>query len=159
VLHKHLSVEVLQLLQRASSGGPSSHDVVESYKLVVEARDSEEQLVGLTRLLAVDALTDVGALPLGPRCVPDNFVATFLKMFEQIDDKLYLAAENTYLEVAIGAGSWHLGLCNGGEVHMRKNMAKLQRGHVTHILNNEKAMKLLHTVKRIIQWAQILMSS
>jgi hypothetical protein len=155
VLHRHLSVEVLQILRAAKRGGPSSYDVVDSYKKVMELLNAERQLENMSRLLAVDALTIAGLLPAdSQRCVPESFVGNLDKMFTQIDSREYLPAENTYLEMAIGTGQWHLGLCNGGDVHMRKNMAKLQRGNVTHILNNDGAMKILHTIKRIITLAQ-----
>ena len=154
VLKKHLSIEVLKFIRKASCGGPSGISVVESYKKVVEVLNAAKQIENLSKLIAVDALSVDGTIPAGPRCVPDDFLENLQAMFRQLDSREYLQAENTYLQLAVGSSQWHLGLCNGGEVHMRKHMAKLQRGNVTHILNNEAAMKMLHTVKRIISFAR-----
>lgn len=59
---------------------------------------------------------------------------------------LVTAARQTYNDLTLGNANWKLGLFSGGEVHMRRSMEKVERHHVSHLLNNEKALSLLHVV-------------
>lgn len=59
---------------------------------------------------------------------------------------LVTAARQAYNDVTLGNANWKLGLFSGGEVHMRRSMEKVERHRVHHLLNNEKALALLHVV-------------
>lgn len=56
------------------------------------------------------------------------------------------AARQAYNNLTLGNANWKLGLFSGGEVHMRRSMEKVERNRVYHLLNNEKALTLLHVV-------------
>eukprot|EP00796_Vickermania_ingenoplastis_P010196 gene10196-7144_t len=62
------------------------------------------------------------------------------------------AARQRYADLVLGNANWKLGLFSGGEVHMRRSMERVERHRIFHLLNNERAMALLHVLSRWISF-------
>lgn len=57
------------------------------------------------------------------------------------------AARQAYTDLTFGNANWKLGLFSGGEVHMRRSMERVERNRIYHILQNERAVRLLHALR------------
>lgn len=69
-----------------------------------------------------------------------------------------VAARQDYTDITQGNANWKLGLFSGGEVHMRRSMERVERNRIYHLLNNERAMGLLHVVRLWIAFYEVHMS-
>lgn len=64
------------------------------------------------------------------------------------------SARQAYADLTLGSANWKLGLFSGGEVHMRRSVEKLERNRIAHVLNNETAMRLLHSARELVVFAE-----
>lgn len=79
-------------------------------------------------------------------------------LIEQLHEKNFMEARQAYAELTLGNANWRLGLFSGGEVHMRRSMEKVERNAISHLLNNERAVKLLLCVREWVRFAEKEMS-
>lgn len=63
-------------------------------------------------------------------------------------------ARQAYADLTLGNSNWKLGLFSAGEVHMRRAMERVERNRIAHLLNNEKGMKMLHSVMELVKFAE-----
>lgn len=70
-----------------------------------------------------------------------------------------VAARQDYTDITQGNANWKLGLFSGGEVHMRRSMERVERNRIYHLLNNERAMGLLHIVRLWIAFYEVHLSN
>lgn len=68
--------------------------------------------------------------------------------------KNFHAARQVYVDMTLGNANWKLGLFSAGEVHMRRSIARVERNRIAHILNNERALRLLHAVRDLVNHAE-----
>lgn len=82
--------------------------------------------------------------------VPDQLLHGLYYMIVHAVKRNQPAAEQAYFDTVVGTDKWRLGLFSAGDMHMRTTLEKTQRDRVRHLLNNEQAMEILHSVKRLL---------
>lgn len=60
-----------------------------------------------------------------------------------------MAAENAYMQLAIGKQHWPVGLTNVG-IHMRPAAERLRQDRVHHVMNDERTRRWVHAVKQLL---------
>lgn len=84
--------------------------------------------------------------------VPSDLVSGIEQMAKHLQSGNPMAARQAYTDFTQGSDNWKLGLFSGGEVHMRRSMERVERHRIAHLLNNERAMNLLYSVRKWISF-------
>ncbi|CAD2218400.1 Prp18 domain containing protein, putative [Angomonas deanei] len=71
----------------------------------------------------------------------------------------YAEARQAYVDLTHGNADWKMGLYTGGEVHMRRSLERVDRNRVSHLLNNEHAVSLLHGLMEMIRFGETEMEA
>ena len=58
-------------------------------------------------------------------------------------------AENAYGLYTMGTDKWRSGI-SGGSVHMRRKLEKINKVHITHVMNNPVVKAAMLTVKTLV---------
>ncbi|CCW72144.1 unnamed protein product [Phytomonas sp. Hart1] len=70
------------------------------------------------------------------------------------NERNFTAARQLYTDLTLGTANWKVGLFSAGEVHMRRSIERVERNHIVHLLNNERAMKMLHSMRELMNVAE-----
>ncbi|CCW65576.1 unnamed protein product [Phytomonas sp. EM1] len=66
----------------------------------------------------------------------------------------FTAARQVYTDMTLGTANWKVGLFSAGEVHMRRSIERVERNRIIHLLNNERAMQMLHSMRELMNVAE-----
>ncbi|KAF8280792.1 hypothetical protein TcBrA4_0092430 [Trypanosoma cruzi] len=88
------------------------------------------------------------------RIVPPKIVDSIFFMVQHLRRRDFTAVRQAYVELTMGTANWKLGLFSGGEVHMRRSMERIERRRIEHLLHNERAVRLLHVLRELIEFVQ-----
>ncbi|KAG8344067.1 hypothetical protein TRVL_05105 [Trypanosoma vivax] len=92
---------------------------------------------------------------MGTAAIPTDMVKMFFNMVECLRRRDFLACRQLYVDLTMGTANWKLGLFSGGEVHMRRSMERIERRRIAHLLHNENALRLLHALRELMDFAQL----
>ncbi|RNF13333.1 hypothetical protein TcG_08461 [Trypanosoma cruzi] len=88
------------------------------------------------------------------RIVPPKIADSIFCMVQHLRRRDFTAVRQAYVELTMGTANWKLGLFSGGEVHMRRSMERIERRRIEHLLHNERAVRLLHVLRELIEFVQ-----
>lgn len=87
------------------------------------------------------------------RKLPKNILTSLKKIFESVEQKEYVQANDFYLQLAIGNAPWPMGATMVG-IHARSAREKIGEGKIAHVMNDEQTRKYIQAVKRLVTLAQ-----
>ncbi|RNE95571.1 hypothetical protein TraAM80_10176 [Trypanosoma rangeli] len=88
------------------------------------------------------------------RIVPLKLVDSIFQMVQHLRRRDFAACRQIYVDLTMGTANWKLGLFSGGEVHMRRSMERIERRRIEHLLHNERAVRILHVLRELVDFVQ-----
>jgi hypothetical protein len=85
--------------------------------------------------------------------LPADIFSSCLKIVNFIQQKEYLQANDSYLDLAIGNAPWPLGVTATG-IHERAGRERIETKRIKSLLNDDDQRKYLQAVKRLITMSQ-----
>ena len=85
--------------------------------------------------------------------IPPDIKTQVLQMVKCCEGGDFRAANDHYLQAAIGNAAWPIGVTSVG-IHQRSGRERLNEGKVAHVMNNEMQRKYFTSVKRLMTYAQ-----
>jgi len=87
------------------------------------------------------------------KSIQDDILDSLTIIVQHILDRNYIAANDAYLQMAIGNAPWPIGVTMVG-IHARTGREKIFSKHVAHVLNDETQRKYIQGLKRLMTKCQ-----
>ncbi|KAL1464146.1 hypothetical protein WDU94_003819 [Cyamophila willieti] len=87
------------------------------------------------------------------KTLPEDISDSLTEITKHILDRNYIAASDSYLEMAIGNAPWPIGVTMVG-IHARTGREKIFSKNVAHVLNDETQRKYIQGLKRLMTKCQ-----
>nr|CAG4640759.1 EOG090X03WO [Eulimnadia texana] len=87
------------------------------------------------------------------RSIQDDIMDSLTCIVKHMLDRNYVAANDAYLQMAIGNAPWPIGVTMVG-IHARTGREKIFSKHVAHVLNDETQRKYMQGLKRLMTKCQ-----
>jgi len=87
------------------------------------------------------------------RSIARDILHPLFEIVKLVREREYVAANKSYLTLAIGNAPWPMGVTMVG-IHERSAREKIFSNQVAHILNDETQRKYIQAVKRLMSYAQ-----
>jgi len=84
---------------------------------------------------------------------PGDVISKLSKMINLVDKRLYLKANDEYLQLCIGNLPWPVG-CTSTGIHERTGRNRITESNIAHVMNDENTRKFLQAFKRIMTFKQ-----
>ncbi|KAJ8903952.1 hypothetical protein NDN08_000483 [Rhodosorus marinus] len=82
-----------------------------------------------------------------------NVLHALKQIFQFVEEREYVQANDVYLKLAIGNAPWPMGATMVG-IHARTAREKIGEGKIAHVMNDEQTRKYIQAVKRLITMTQ-----
>lgn len=86
--------------------------------------------------------------------VPADIARDLRDVFVAVARGKFLAVEEAFMKITMGSAAWQLGLFSGGNIHMRRNLDKVQKSVVKHVMNNVVAKDFLLAARMLTTVAE-----
>ncbi|OQR76652.1 pre-mRNA-splicing factor 18 isoform 2 [Tropilaelaps mercedesae] len=141
------------------------HDVLKVLKYLqflwgaqLNARPLEEKASMKGKLVsATYSQTDAYLAPLfkllGRRTIPEDILEHLVIIVRHLIERNYVAANDAYLQMAIGNAPWPIGVTMVG-IHARTGREKIFAQNIAHVLNDETQRKYIQGLKRLMTQCQ-----
>jgi len=90
---------------------------------------------------------------LDTKTCPGDMLSKLSKMINLIDKRLYLKANDEYLQLCIGNLPWPVG-CTSTGIHERTGRNRITEANIAHVMNDENTRKYLQSFKRVMTFKQ-----
>nr|CAG4644689.1 EOG090X03WO [Leptodora kindtii] len=87
------------------------------------------------------------------KSIQDDILDSLTIIIQHLLDRNYVAANDAYLQMAIGNAPWPIGVTMVG-IHARTGREKIFSKHVAHVLNDETQRKYIQGLKRLMTKCQ-----
>jgi len=86
---------------------------------------------------------------------PGDILSKLSKMINLVDKRLYLKANDEYLQLCIGNLPWPVG-CTSTGIHERTGRNRITESNIAHVMNDENTRKFLQAFKRVMSFKQTI---
>lgn len=87
------------------------------------------------------------------RTLPEDILESLVDISKNLVNRNYIAASDSYLEMAIGNAPWPIGVTMVG-IHARTGREKIFSKNVAHVMNDETQRKYIQGLKRLMTKCQ-----